>query len=181
MSPEAPPLAAREWALPAASTVARKQKLGLCVRYGCLAKRGAKKQYCCKHHHQALKRRDPISYIYSQRKQRAKARGHAWTLTLDNFRDWCHFTGYHEKTGRTAESASIDRKINAHGYHVWNIRCIPYGANAAKYTHAGGGSWAVGDDGAHHYTPASDADAAYYAAAEARAPAYEFHHEPAPF
>lgn len=181
MSTAAPKPTAKEWTLPAAGTEARKKRLGLCARYGCAAKAGSHKKYCHRHHHQALKRRDPISYIYSQRKQRAKARGHAWTLTLDNFRDWCHFTGYHEKTGRTAESASIDRKINAHGYHVWNIRCIPYGANAAKYTHAGGGNWAVGDDGAHHYTPASAEDAAYYAAVAAAAPSYEYRDEPLPF
>lgn len=163
---EAPKPAAREWKLLAAGTEARKKKLGLCARYGCLRHAGSKKKYCPKHHHQALKRRDPISYIYSHRKQRAKARGHAWDLTLENFRDWCEWTGYHLHTGRTAESASIDRKLNQYGYHVWNLACIPLGANAAKYTHAHGGEWNVGADDAYHYEPASAADAAYYAAAE---------------
>jgi hypothetical protein len=160
------PKAAREWKPLAADTEARKRKAGLCARYGCLSKAGCHKKYCPKHHHQALKRRDPISYIYSHRKQRAKARGHAWDLTLENFRDWCEWTGYHLKTGRTPESASIDRKLNQYGYHVWNLACIPLGANAAKYTHAHGGEWNVGADDSYHYEPASAADAAYYAAAE---------------
>jgi hypothetical protein len=166
MSSAAPPKAAREWKPLAADTEARKRKAGLCARYGCLSKAGCHKKYCPKHHHQALKRRDPISYIYSHRKQRAKARGHEWTLTLENFRDWCQWNGYHLKAGRTAESASIDRKLNQYGYHVWNIDCIPLGANAAKYTHAHGGEWNVGADDSYHYEPASAADAAYYAAAE---------------
>lgn len=181
MIAEAPAKAAREWKPLAADTEARKRNAGLCARYGCLAPAGSHKKYCCKHHHQALKRRDPISYIYSHRKQRAKARGHEWTLTLANFRDWCAFTGYHLNTGRTAESASLDRKRNEHGYHVWNIACIPYGANAAKFTHAPGGEWGLGDDSRYHYQPASSQDAAYYAAAAASAPRYEFSPEPAPF
>lgn len=180
MSSAAPPKAAREWKPLAADTAARKRHAGLCARYGCLNKRGSHKQYCPKHHHQALKRRDPISYIYSHRKQRAKERGHEWTVTLDNFRDWCAFTGYHLKTGRTAESASIDRKLNQHGYHIWNLDCVPLGANAAKYTHAPGGEWGLGADNAYHYQPAAS-DAAYYAAAEASSQSHGVSYEPAPF
>ena len=181
MSSAAPPKAAREWKPLAADTEARKRKAGLCARYGCLSKAGSHKKYCCKHHHQALKRRDLISYIYSHRKQRAKERGHEWSITLENFRQWCEWTGYHLDTGRTPESLSIDRKLNAHGYHVWNIACVPYGANSAKYTHGPGGEWGVGDDGRYHYEPASAADAAYYAQAEASGQRHEFSHEPPPF
>lgn len=179
---EAAPTAAREWKPLAATTEARKKKLGLCARYGCLKPAGTKKKYCPCHHHQALKRRDPISYIYSHRKQRAKARGHAWSLSLAEFRQWCQQTGYHLHTGRTAESLSIDRLDNRRGYSLDNIACIPLGANAAKYTHAPGGEWHVGDDSQYHYQPASLEDAAYYAAAAASsAAAYCFSDEPAPF
>jgi hypothetical protein len=184
VSSEAPTKpAAKQWKPLAAGTEARKKKLGLCARYGCLKPAGKKKKYCPCHHHQALKRRDPISYIYSHRKQRAKARGHEWTLTLENFRDWCEWTGYHHNTGRTSESASIDRRLNQYGYHVWNLACVPLGANAAKYTHGYGGEYHLGADARYHYEPASAADAAYYAAAEAsNASAYGFGAgEPVPF
>lgn len=147
---QTPPLAARAWKTLAADTEARKRNAGLCARYGCLATAGAKKKYCCKHHHQALKARDPISYIYSHRKQRAKARGHEWGLTLDNFRDWCHYTGYHLRCGRTPGAASIDRRDPFEGYHCWNLACIPYGANSAKGKH-GKGVWYIGADGCYHY------------------------------
>ncbi|MGI4834656.1 MAG: hypothetical protein ACRYFK_14465 [Janthinobacterium lividum] len=151
---QALPLAARAWKLLATDTEARKRKLGLCARYGCLAPAGAKKKYCPRHHHQALKQRDPISYIYSHRKQRAKARGHEWTITLANFRDWCQWTGYHLRTGRTPGAASIDRRDPFEGYHCWNLDCIPYGANSAKHTRAEGGSWHIGADGKYHYAEA---------------------------
>ncbi|UOQ51742.1 hypothetical protein [Hymenobacter cellulosivorans] len=91
------------------------------------------------------------------RKQRAKQRGHEWTITLDNFRQWCEWTGYHLQTGRTADAASIDRKDAHHGYHIWNIKVLPYGANSAKSRH-GEGTWALGADGRYHYTPADPND-----------------------
>jgi len=182
VSSAAPPKAAREWKPLAADTEARKRKAGLCARYGCLSKAGSHKKYCCKHHHQALKRRDLISYIYSHRKQRAKERGHAWSLALEEFRQWCHQTGYHLNLGRKAESSSIDRIDNARGYSLDNIACIPYGANSSKWTRPAGGEWEVGEDGSYHYEPASAADAAYYAEAEAnRQPSVSYSDEPAPF
>jgi len=172
MSSAATPKAAREWKPLAADTAARKRKAGLCARYGCLNQAGSHKKYCCKHHHQALKRRDPISSIYSHRKQRAKARGHAWGLSLAEFRQWCHQTGYHLGCGKEAHSLSIDRLDNTRGYTLDNIACVPLGANAAKYTRAPGGEWGLGADGSYHYEPASAADAAYYAAAAASQPSY---------
>ncbi|MGI4736093.1 MAG: hypothetical protein ACRYG7_13030 [Janthinobacterium lividum] len=144
--------AARPWVPLAPTTEAAKRKAGRCVRHGCLAAAGTKKKYCPRHHHQALKDRDPISHIYSHRKQRAKARGHEWTLTLENFRQWCEWTGYHLRCGRTLHAASIDRKDPFEGYHVWNIASIPYGANSAKGRH-GKGCWRLGPDGHYHFDP----------------------------
>lgn len=180
MSSAAPKPAAREWKPLAAGTEARKKKLGLCARYGCLKPAGSHKKYCPKHHHQALKRRDPISYIYSHRKQRAKARGHAWALSLAEFRQWCEQTGYHLGCGKEAHSLSIDRRDNCRGYSLDNIVCVPLGANAAKYTHAAGGEFSIDASGSYHYEPASAADAAYYAAAEPSPSSYAWG-EPPPF
>jgi hypothetical protein len=147
-----PKPAASEWKPLAADTEARKRKAGLCARYGCLSKAGSHKKYCHRHHHQALKERDPISHIYSDRKQRAKARGHEWTITLENFRQWCEYTNYHHLKGRRPSAASIDRKLSQYGYHIWNIASIPYGANSAKGQH-GKGRWYIGADGKFHYDP----------------------------
>lgn len=58
----------------------------------------------------------------------------AWTLTLENFRDYCEYTGYHLNTGRTFSSASLDRKDNRHGYHVWNLQILTLSANSSKGT-----------------------------------------------
>ncbi|RTQ52293.1 hypothetical protein EJV47_04530 [Hymenobacter gummosus] len=131
--PPAPVAAGAHWWKPVTGTTEqRKRRQGKCLRYGCSNKAGAHKKFCPKHHHQAQKANDPISYIYSMRKQRAKQRGHEWTITLDNFRDWCEWTGYHQRTGRVTSALSIDRKDPAHGYHIWNIQPLAYGANSAK-------------------------------------------------
>ncbi|MFD1469883.1 hypothetical protein ACFQ48_16765 [Hymenobacter caeli] len=139
------------WVPIAPTTATRKRLQHRCQRRGCGSPAGKKKALCSKHHHQALKARDIISYIYSARKQRAKARGKEWTITLANFRDWCQFTGYHREKGRTAASASIDRKDGRHGYHVWNIRSIPYGANSAKGSQ-NNGCWSQDAEGHYHFT-----------------------------
>lgn len=111
---------------------ARKRRKGLCQRYGCPCKAGSHKAYCPKHHHQALKARDVVSYMYSYKKQRAKARGIDWSLTLDEFRAFCEANGYHRKSGRFGRAASIDRIDPTQGYHIGNIRQISYSANSRK-------------------------------------------------
>lgn len=56
-------------------------------------------------------------------RNRARQRKIPFTITLEEFRQFCHETGYLEKRGREAHSLSIDRKDHDKGYHIWNI-CV---------------------------------------------------------
>jgi hypothetical protein len=128
-----------------------KMAKGRCCLQNCTTKAGNRKVYCERHAHAIRKVFDPVGYIYSHRKQRAKQRGHEWSITLDNWRDWCAFNRYHELTGRTAASMSIERKDSAHGYHIWNIATLTLGQNAAKGTQQTGGYYTTDDLGVTHY------------------------------
>lgn len=133
---------------PGPEYAARKRAAGRCICYRCDAPAGKNLPRCYKHNWQRKKASDPIAYIFYHKRQRAFERGRTqpwgnvagwepWTLTLENFRDWCLATGYHLKTGRTSGSLSLDRKDNRYGYHVWNIAPLSLGDNSRKHTKQG--------------------------------------------
>lgn len=87
---------------------------------------------CGKHKSQAYKILHPIKYTFNKIKQRAKERGHEFTLTIEEFTQFVNSTEYMERKGRSKYSLSIDRKNPTEGYHIWNIRVLPYGENSRK-------------------------------------------------
>lgn len=143
--------------------VARKRKAGLCESFRCTCKPVKSYRLCSRHVWQERKRRDLIAYIFHRKKARAVERGKrqpwgdspegwgAWSIPLDNFRDWCLATGYHLKTGRTASSMTLDRKDNRFGYHIWNLAALSLSQNSAKSTLPAGGNYVTDAAGVTHY------------------------------
>jgi hypothetical protein len=145
---------------PGPEYVARKKAAGLCRGYRCQNKHGiATAGLCYKHYWQHKKRRDLVAYLFHQKKSRANQRGKvqpwgrvpgwpAWTLTLENWREWCAATGYASKTGRKGSSMTLDRKDNRYGYHVWNLAPLTLSQNSRKHTKLGPGvHYSENDDG----------------------------------
>lgn len=62
----------------------------------------------------------------------AKKRGVPVSLTLAQFKKWCHETGYLEKRGKDPASATIDRRNHDEGYHIWNIQILSHEENSTK-------------------------------------------------
>ncbi|SDT46632.1 hypothetical protein SAMN05192545_3954 [Maribacter dokdonensis] len=104
-----------------------------CCAYGCKEKPNKKKAGLC-HKHYARKRRevDPVAVRYNQWKQSAKQRGKAFSVTLEQFRQFCRDTGYIVNKGRRGMSATLDRVINSEGYHIDNLQLLTNRANASK-------------------------------------------------
>jgi hypothetical protein len=111
---------------------AKKLKGVFCCAYACKNKPNPKKGGLC-HKHFARKRResDPVGTRYGQMKGKAKQRGIDFSFTLDEFRDWCKRTGYLKK-GVRGFAATVDRRCNAQGYHIWNMQLMSHRANASK-------------------------------------------------
>lgn len=88
--------------------------------------------YCHKCKDRRWKERQPISYTFSKLRRRAKARGHSFTLTLDEFKKFVEQTDYMRLKGKTAASLSIDRVRNEEGYHAGNIQVLSLSENTGK-------------------------------------------------
>lgn len=111
-----------------------KRKAGrYCCAYACKEKPVLKKGGLChKHYRRKRREEDPVGVRYNGFKNKAKARGKEFTITLKEFRDFCQRTGYIITKGRRGQNATVDRRCNAHGYHIWNIHLMSNAENARK-------------------------------------------------
>jgi hypothetical protein len=76
---------------------------------------------------------DPVRYAFNNIRNRAKQRNILFTITLEQFRTWCHKVKYIGLKGRSSESYTIDRKHNDLGYHLDNIQVMTNRENVKKY------------------------------------------------
>lgn len=73
-----------------------------------------------------------MRYLWKNLKGHAKARGIEFTITLEQWEEFCLRTGYHLKHGREAGCLTVDRKDGIYGYHHWNIQVLTNSENAGK-------------------------------------------------
>ena len=62
----------------------------------------------------------------------AHRRGKDFTITKEDFKEFCEETNYLELKGRTKNSASIDRIDPSKGYIKGNLQVLTLGQNSAK-------------------------------------------------
>ena len=87
---------------------------------------------CWKCRARRLKERHPATYVLNGLRQSAKRRRLPFTLTLDQFKQFCAQTGYLEKRGHEIGKWTIDRKDWNEGYHIWNIQVMTFEDNSAQ-------------------------------------------------
>lgn len=111
-----------------------KKEAGLyCCAYACKNKPVKRLGgLCFKHYRKKRRLKDPVGERYAQFKSKAKYRGIANTITLEEFRHFAKQTGYIHVKGRRGKNATIDRLCNVHGYHIWNIDLKTNVQNARK-------------------------------------------------
>lgn len=105
-----------------------------CCAYSCKSKPNKKKAGLC-HKHYAIHRRikDPIYDRYVNFKNNALRRGKYFTITLQEFIDFCNKTGYIIKKGMRGRNCTVDRIRNNEGYHINNIQLLTLRQNIDKY------------------------------------------------
>lgn len=104
-----------------------------CCAYACKNKPVKKLGGLCYKHYQRKRRKeDPVGVRYSQFKNKAKARGIYFNITIKEFRDFCQRTGYLIVKGRRGQNATIDRRCNVHGYEIFNIQLLTLKRTPAK-------------------------------------------------
>lgn len=112
--------------------IAKNKPEGICPAYGCRNPIGKKRRFCYKHHHRYQKYSNPLSYAYQLLKCNAKRRRKPFTLTMEEFKEFCEETNYLVLSGRSKNGLSIDRIDNTRGYEKGNIRAITLSENAQK-------------------------------------------------
>ena len=112
----------------------KKEEGRYCCAYGCTNQPVARKGGLC-HCHYKRKRRvlDPVAVRYNQFKAKAKARGKAFTITLEEFRAFCNKTGYIVTKGMRGMAATVDRIDVTKGYTLDNIQILTLSANVKKW------------------------------------------------
>lgn len=76
---------------------------------------------------------DPVRYAFNNLRNRAKQRGLIFTITLEQFREWCVKVEYIGFKGRSSTSYTIDRRYNDLGYHIDNIQVLEKRDNIIKF------------------------------------------------
>lgn len=76
----------------------------------------------------------PLESSYLNLKHNSIRRGKEFTLTLDEFREFCRETRYLQGKGRGVDSFTIDRIDNDRGYTIDNIQVLTFADNRRKGT-----------------------------------------------
>lgn len=118
----------------------KKQEGVFCCAIKCKNKPNKRKRGLChKHYHVHRRIVDPIYDRWVNFKGNAAKRpwkgsiGIPFTVTLQEFRDFCQRTGYIIKKGMRGMNCTLDRIENKEGYHIWNIQIKSIAANIRKY------------------------------------------------
>ena len=72
----------------------------------------------------------PVQYFFNKLKQRARERGHEFSLTLEEFRMFFEQKG--DRMGKTKDCLSFDRINPNEGYHAGNLRVITVSENIRR-------------------------------------------------
>ena len=113
---------------------AKKKQGNYCCAYGCDKLPNAKKKGLCHMHYKRYRRiADPVYDRYVNFKGNALRRCKEFTITLQEFRDFCTKEGYIISKGKRGYNCTIDRIENQHGYHIWNIQILSMANNIKKY------------------------------------------------
>src|SRR6266849_5653562 len=99
--------------LPLTDKEKKKHKKGLCITSFCLNKHRKHRCYCGKCQSRRFRESNPMRAIFINLRTNARRRKKAFSLTWDQFLSFIEREHHDQKPrGRTALSASIDRKRN---------------------------------------------------------------------
>lgn len=88
--------------------------------------------FCCTCLSRRSREANPLKWSFWNLRANAKARGKAFELTFEEFKQFCFETNYIASKGRTLTNYSIDRRDNAIGYTITNIRAVTVSENSRK-------------------------------------------------
>lgn len=81
------------------------------------------------------RKENPVRSAWINLRNNAKRRGVLFTITFEQFEQWCVKVKYIGFQGRNSDSYTIDRRHNDIGYHIDNIQVLKKRDNIVKYFH----------------------------------------------
>lgn len=103
-----------------------------CITDKCKRSREGNNATCRSCRYKKEKDNDLVAWSYRTLKANAKRRGKDFTLTLDQFREFCFETELMTNRGRKSLSFTVDRIENNKGYHIDNIQVLTLKDNLRK-------------------------------------------------
>ena len=104
----------------------------LCIK--CHQKESEKhRNTCCSCNYKQKKQSNPVRVAYTSLKCHAKERGKVFTLTLEQFTEFCVKSNYLNCKGIQKFSYHIDRVDETKGYEVGNLQLLTNTENIRKY------------------------------------------------
>jgi hypothetical protein len=104
-----------------------------CLTPNCINEAAKGRRICGKCRSRKYRAKYPLKAWYDTLKMNARRRGKEFTLTQEQFSEFCKRTGYDEHKGKTADSLSVDRIKSHLGYTIDNIQAITLRENTAKH------------------------------------------------
>lgn len=104
----------------------------ICSAYRCKNRKREKDILCSKHQKRKQKEFNLLSYTYNLLKSNANHRRKEFSLTLQEFKDFCNENNYLELKGKKGFSASIDRIRPLEGYYKGNLQVLSLANNTRK-------------------------------------------------
>lgn len=108
-------------------------KFRKCSTEGCRKEARENRKECRSCEHIRLRDKDPVKLSFQNLRKNARRRGKEFTLTLEQFREFCIKHPYIQGKGRTKDSYHIDRIDETKGYSIDNIQILTNAENFKKY------------------------------------------------
>ena len=105
----------------------------VCKTRYCRKKAKVGRTICCSCISNLYKERHPLKYAYNTLRVNARRRQKEFTLTLEQFKEFCAKTDYFHKKGKLSHSYHIDRIDESKGYSIDNIQVLTNKENVTKY------------------------------------------------
>jgi len=118
------------WTLPAKPK--HKRRPHTCITSFCHRDPPVGQSRCCTCASRMWRANNPLKYAYYNLKNRAKQRGHEFTITVEDLRAVINGSNYLETHGRMRDCASIDRIDEFRGYEPGNLRVLTVSENARR-------------------------------------------------
>jgi len=104
----------------------------ICIK--CHQKQAEKhKKTCCSCNYLQKKASNPVRVAYTSLKYHAKERGKEFSLTLEQFKEFCIKSNYLNCKGIEKHSYHIDRIDETKGYEIGNVQLLTNVQNVRKY------------------------------------------------